>query len=91
MTDLFDLTVQLCAIPSVSGDEGPLADLVEASLRERAAQLEITRIGANVIARTNNGAPERVVLGGHLDTVPPTATRRRAATGTRCTDWARPT
>ena len=70
MTDLLELTEQLCAVPSVSGSEAALADLVEASLRERALQLEITRVGANVVARTNTGARERVVLGGHLDTVP---------------------
>ncbi len=70
MTDLLELTERLCAVPSVSGSEAALADLVEASLRDRAPQLEITRVGANVVARTTTGAPERVVLGGHLDTVP---------------------
>jgi len=68
--DLLELTEQLCAVPSVSGSEADLADLVETSLRDRAPQMEITRVGANVIARTNTGARERVVLGGHLDTVP---------------------
>ncbi|MDQ1510423.1 MAG: succinyl-diaminopimelate desuccinylase, partial [Actinomycetota bacterium] len=50
---MLELTEQLCAVPSVSGSETELADLVETSLRERAPQLEITRVGANVIARTN--------------------------------------
>lgn len=68
--DLLALTERLCAVPSVSGSEAALADLVEATLRERVPQLEITRVGANVIARTIGGARERVVLGGHLDTVP---------------------
>ncbi len=79
MTDLLELTEQLCAVPSVSGNEAALADLVEARLRERAAGLEIVRLGANVIARTQGGGRERVVLGGHLDTVPPNdnATPRR--------------
>ena len=67
---MLELTEQLCAVPSVSGSEADLADLVETSLRDRAPQMEITRVGANVIARTNTGARERVVLGGHLDTVP---------------------
>ena len=71
MTDLLALTEQLCAVPSVSGNEAAIADLVEARLREHAPKLEITRIGANVVARTDSGAPQRVVLGGHLDTVPP--------------------
>jgi len=70
VTDLLTLTEELCAVPSVSGSEAALADLVEAQLRERAPRLEIVRVGANVIARTGAGDRERVVLGGHLDTVP---------------------
>ena len=69
MTDLLGLTEELCGVLSVSGDEAALADLVEARLRDRASALELSRIGNNVIARTT-GARERVVLGGHLDTVP---------------------
>ena len=70
MTDLLALTEQLCAIPSVSGEERALADVVEARLRERAPALDIQRVGENVVARTQRGAPTRIVLGGHLDTVP---------------------
>jgi len=70
VTDLLELTEQLCAVPSVSGTEAALADVVEGALRGSAPGLAITRIGANVIARTDSGAHERVVLGGHLDTVP---------------------
>jgi succinyl-diaminopimelate desuccinylase len=70
VTDLLELTEKLCAVPSVSGNEAELADTVEGALRGSAPHLEVTRIGANVIARTNGGAPERVVLGGHIDTVP---------------------
>ena len=69
MSDLLALTEELCAVPSVSGSEAALADLVEARLAERAPALEISRVGANVVARTT-GSGERVVLGGHLDTVP---------------------
>ena len=68
--DLLELTEQLCAVPSVSGTEAALADVVEGALRGGAPGLEVTRLGANVIARTSGGARERVVLGGHLDTVP---------------------
>jgi succinyl-diaminopimelate desuccinylase len=68
--DLLELTEQLCAVPSVSGTEAALADVVEGALRGGAPGLEVTRLGANVIARTAGGARERVVLGGHLDTVP---------------------
>ena len=71
MTDLLALTEQLCAVPSVSGEERALADLVEARLRDRASGFDITRVGENVIARTQRGAATRLVLGGHLDTVPP--------------------
>jgi succinyl-diaminopimelate desuccinylase len=79
VSDLLALTEQLCAVPSVSGDEAVLADLVEAQLRERAPGLDITRLGANVVARTQRGGATRIVLGGHLDTVPPNnnATPRR--------------
>jgi succinyl-diaminopimelate desuccinylase len=68
--DLLALTEILCEIPSVSGTEAALADVVEARLRKRAGPLQIERIGANVVARTELGRPQRIVLGGHLDTVP---------------------
>jgi succinyl-diaminopimelate desuccinylase len=71
VTDLLALTEQLCAVPSVSGEERALADVVEARLRERAPALEIERVGENVVARTQRDAPARLLLGGHLDTVPP--------------------
>ena len=63
------LTVALCDIESVSGGEGPLADAVEAALRGLGG-LEVERLGNNVLARTNLDRPTRVVLAGHLDTVP---------------------
>jgi succinyl-diaminopimelate desuccinylase len=69
-TDLFGLTAALCAVPSVSGDETALADAVERRLRERAPNLAIERIANNVVARTTGAEHRRVVLGGHLDTVP---------------------
>ncbi len=80
MTDLLTLTEQLCSVPSVSGHEAALADLVEARLRDRAPGLALTRVGANVVARTESGRDSRIVLGGHLDTVPPNgnASPRRA-------------
>jgi succinyl-diaminopimelate desuccinylase len=63
------LTAALVDIASVSGDEGPLADAVERELR-RLPRLDVTRHGNTVVARTGLGRPERVVLAGHLDTVP---------------------
>jgi succinyl-diaminopimelate desuccinylase len=71
VTDLLALTEELCAVPSVSGDEAALADLVEGRLKADAPNLVVERLGANVVARTDHGAARRIVLGGHLDTVPP--------------------
>ncbi|MBB1255436.1 succinyl-diaminopimelate desuccinylase [Streptomyces sp. OF3] len=67
--DAARLTAQLVDIPSVSGDEKTLADAVELALREL-DHLEVLRFGNNVLARTNLGRAERVVLAGHIDTVP---------------------
>jgi succinyl-diaminopimelate desuccinylase len=69
-TDLLSLTEQLCEIPSVSGAEAALAGLVADRLNAVGGALRIDRIGANVVARTELGRERRVVLGGHLDTVP---------------------
>jgi len=67
--DVVTLTSALCDIESVSGDEGRIADAVEAVLRP-VRHLQVTRDGNTLIARTNLGRSERVVLAGHLDTVP---------------------
>ena len=63
------LTAQLVDIPSVSGEEGPLADAVEAALRPL-PHLATSRHGHTIVASTELGRPERVILAGHLDTVP---------------------
>jgi succinyl-diaminopimelate desuccinylase len=70
--DAATLTAAVCDIESVSHGEGPLADAVETALRAL-PHLEVTRIGDTVVARTGLGRDERVVLAGHLDTVPLTA------------------
>jgi succinyl-diaminopimelate desuccinylase len=67
--DVIALTAALVDIPSESGDEGALADLVEATLRPL-AHLTVQRHGDAVVARTEFGRDHRVVLAGHLDTVP---------------------
>ncbi|MDO8308113.1 MAG: succinyl-diaminopimelate desuccinylase [Actinomycetota bacterium] len=71
--DLTDGVVPLaCAlvdIPSQSHDERVLADAVEAALRP-VRHLEVERHGNTIVARTALGRTERVLLGGHLDTVP---------------------
>ncbi|MET8626067.1 succinyl-diaminopimelate desuccinylase [Kitasatospora sp. NPDC004669] len=63
------LTARLVDFPSVSGDEQALADAVETALRGY-PHLTVDRYGNNVVARTDLGRGERVVLAGHLDTVP---------------------
>jgi succinyl-diaminopimelate desuccinylase len=67
--DLVALTRALCDVPSVSGQEAALADAVELSLRAL-GHLEVLRDGNAVVARTHLGRAERVVIAGHLDTVP---------------------
>jgi succinyl-diaminopimelate desuccinylase len=67
--DVVTLTRALCDQPSVSGSEKLLADDVEAALH-RLGHLEVLRDGDTVVARTHLGLGERIVLAGHLDTVP---------------------
>jgi succinyl-diaminopimelate desuccinylase len=71
--DLFggtvELTRALCDIPSVSGDEGVIADAIEAALRPL-GHLSILRDGDCIVARTDLGRAQRVVIAGHIDTVP---------------------
>ncbi|NHD17926.1 MULTISPECIES: succinyl-diaminopimelate desuccinylase [unclassified Actinopolyspora] len=69
-TDPVELTAALVDVPSVSGSEEQLADVVERALRTDAPGLEVVRSGNAVLARTNLGKRSRVVLAGHLDTVP---------------------
>ncbi|CAN5283459.1 succinyl-diaminopimelate desuccinylase [soil metagenome] len=64
-----ELTRQICDIESVSGDETPLADAIEAALTGF-EHLEIIRDGDTVVARTDLGRAQRVVIAGHIDTVP---------------------
>jgi succinyl-diaminopimelate desuccinylase len=64
-----DITRQLCDIESVSGNERAIADAIQASLAA-STHLEIIRDADAVIARTNLGRDKRVVIAGHIDTVP---------------------
>jgi len=68
-SDVVTLTRILCDIPSVSGAEKEIADAVELALRA-VPHLEVLRDGDAVVARTALGRPTRVLLAGHLDTVP---------------------
>ncbi len=67
--DAVALTVTLCDIESVSGDEARLADALDAALRS-AAHLQVERDGNVLVARTSLDRPDRVVVAGHIDTVP---------------------
>ena len=64
-----EIAAALIDIPSVSGAEKEIADVVEGTLT-KAVHLEVLRRGNTVVARTNLGAPFRVLWAGHLDTVP---------------------
>lgn len=68
-SDVIDLLTAIVDIESVSGNEQRLADDVESALLA-CPHLEVVRLGNNVIARTSTGRAERVVVAGHLDTVP---------------------
>lgn len=78
--DLLALTAELVDIPSVSHDEALIADRIEALL-SGAPHLEVRRLGNNVLARTSLGRPTRVMLAGHLDTVPPNGNERAVLDG----------
>jgi succinyl-diaminopimelate desuccinylase len=64
-----ELTARLVDYESVSGNEQPLADAIEAAIRPL-AHLTVHRDGNAIVARTELGRPQRVVLAGHIDTVP---------------------
>ena len=67
---VLDLAAELVAIPSVSHHEGRIADTVEEALRS-CPWLQVDRIEDNVVARSDHGRGQRLLLAGHLDTVPP--------------------
>ncbi len=67
--DLVTLFRAIVDIESVSGNEGRIADEVDAALRGL-PHLRVVRDGDTVIASTDLGRAERVVIAGHLDTVP---------------------
>jgi len=68
--DLLALSAALVDVPSESHHEAQLCALVEQRLAQRAPSLDCIRVDNNLIVRTDLGRERRVVLGGHLDTVP---------------------
>lgn len=74
MSDLLAVAFELVGISSVSRAESELAARVEAELRAH-HDLAVERVGDNVVARSSFGRERRLILAGHLDTVPPFADR----------------
>ena len=68
-SNLVELTMAICDIESVSGNEAALANEVE-NLLTGCTHLSVVRDGNAVVASTNLGLGSRVVIAGHLDTVP---------------------
>src|SRR5689334_22377023 len=67
--DVLDLTAALVDVESVSGNERGIADLIEAAVAP-VPWLDVWRHQNSIVARTALGRPERVVVAGHIDTVP---------------------
>jgi succinyl-diaminopimelate desuccinylase len=70
--DVVELTADLVDIASESLDEQEICDAVEQALTGL-HHLDVVRDGHTLVARTSLGRPERVVVAGHLDTVPANA------------------
>ena len=68
-SDVVELTRAICDIESVSGNEKALADAIESALAKH-LHLEVIRHQDAIVARTNFGHASRVVIAGHIDTVP---------------------
>ena len=61
--------LDLVRVPSVSRGEGDLASQIESVLRAN-SHLDVERIGDNVVARTTGYHATRLLVAGHLDTIP---------------------
>lgn len=75
MIDVVGLTVDLCTIPSLTGDEAAVVDDVATRLKKLGAKISTQRVGDitgrdNLLAVSGDKAPE-ILLTTHLDTVPP--------------------
>jgi succinyl-diaminopimelate desuccinylase len=87
-SDLAQLTLDLCQIPSETGSEQRIANYVEARCRKAAPEAQLHRIGNSVVCIPaleevqENGLPS-VALVGHLDTVRCAADQRYEISGGR--------
>jgi tripeptide aminopeptidase len=71
--EVLDLFLELAAIPSPSGEEGPVADVIGSYLKGLGLEQDVDEAG-NVLARLpGNGADggRSIFLCAHMDTVPP--------------------
>ncbi len=80
---LLQLTADLVDISSVSHDEDKVAAFVAGTL-SGADHLSTIRIGNNIVSRTSLGRPRRLLVAGHLDTVPPNGNQDAVMDGDRC-------
>ncbi len=67
--ELGQLTLDLVNISSVSQDEKLIADSIEEVLKQE-EHLKLSRINNSIVAQTNFGSNKRIVIAGHIDTVP---------------------
>jgi succinyl-diaminopimelate desuccinylase len=75
------LAFELVSVPSVTGDEAALADLVEARCRAL-PDVALERLGNSLVVRVGE-REDAVALVGHLDTVPPWPDHEPVLAGTR--------
>lgn len=68
-TDVAELAFSLVNFPSVSREEAPLVNQIEDIWRGY-RHLQVTRVGNTLVASTNLGRAQRVIVAGHIDTVP---------------------
>lgn len=68
--DLTALLLELCALPCVTGQEGPIADHLAARYASRGEPLR--RVANSLVVGESDPERPDVLLVGHLDVVPPT-------------------
>lgn len=76
MRDVIDLTLELCAIPSVTESEADVVDHLTSMLKKTGATVTRENVGGkvgrdNVLAVADGKRPIDILLTTHIDTVPP--------------------